>query len=153
MHKISSQIYNNCLFSFCKLHFFAIFQRKWFFIDQNKKRKNIIFSWKKKFFHFFNSNYIEWSYCSRGLWIFLFFVHCFNKNLFQTSYNGFFSLKNIACRYQHFTYKFFVQIFRTNVVLAVFSSYVLALAKNLYEKHTHIMLMKLTKGHDFWHTR
>jgi hypothetical protein len=44
---------------------------------------------------------------------------------------------------------FYVQIFCTNVVLAAFSSYVLALAKNLYKKRARIMLMKLTKGHTF----
>ncbi len=41
---------------------------------------------------------------------------------------------------------FYVQIFCTNVVLAAFSSYVLALSKNLYEKHARLMLMKLTAG-------
>jgi len=41
---------------------------------------------------------------------------------------------------------FYVQIFRTDVVLAVFSSYVLALAKKLYKKCAHITLMKLTTG-------
>jgi len=39
---------------------------------------------------------------------------------------------------------FYVQIFRTNGVLAAFSSYVLALAKNSYEKYARLMLMKLT---------
>jgi len=41
---------------------------------------------------------------------------------------------------------FYVQIFCTNVVLAAFSSYVLALGRNLYEKFVHKMLMKLTLG-------
>jgi hypothetical protein len=40
----------------------------------------------------------------------------------------------------------YVQIFRTNVVLAAFSSFVLALAKNLYKKCARITLMKLTAG-------
>ncbi len=39
---------------------------------------------------------------------------------------------------------FYVQIFRTNVILAAFSSYVLALSKNSYEKHVCLTLMKLT---------
>ncbi len=41
---------------------------------------------------------------------------------------------------------FYVRIFRTNVILAAFSSYILALAKKLYEKRARIMLMKLTTG-------
>ncbi len=39
---------------------------------------------------------------------------------------------------------FYVQIFRTNVGSAAFSSYVLTLAKKLYKKCAHIKLMKLT---------
>jgi len=39
---------------------------------------------------------------------------------------------------------FYVQIFCANVVLAAFSSYVLALAKNLYKKCGHITLLNLT---------
>jgi len=39
---------------------------------------------------------------------------------------------------------FYVRIFRTNIVSAAFSSYVLAMAKNSYKKCVHIMLMKLT---------
>jgi hypothetical protein len=39
---------------------------------------------------------------------------------------------------------FYVRIFRMNVVLAAFSSYVLALAKNSYKKCARKMLMKLT---------
>jgi len=39
---------------------------------------------------------------------------------------------------------FYVRIFRTNVVFAAFSSYGLALVKNLYEKRARLMLMKLT---------
>jgi len=42
---------------------------------------------------------------------------------------------------------FYVQIFHANVVLASFSNYVLALSKNSYEKHAHIVLMKLTTSH------
>ncbi len=45
---------------------------------------------------------------------------------------------------------FYVQIFCTNVVLAAFSSYVLALSKNLYKKHACLMLMKLTAGSIFF---
>jgi hypothetical protein len=41
---------------------------------------------------------------------------------------------------------FYVQIFCTNVISAAFSSYVLALAKNSYEKRACQMLMKLTAG-------
>jgi len=41
---------------------------------------------------------------------------------------------------------FYVRIFCTNVVLAAFSSYVLALSKNLNEKHARLTLMKLTAG-------
>ncbi len=44
---------------------------------------------------------------------------------------------------------FYVQIFRTNVVSAAFSSYVLALLKNLYEKRSRKMFVKLTLGVDF----
>jgi len=36
-----------------------------------------------------------------------------------------------------------------NVVLAAYSSYVLALAKKLYAKHTQKTLMKLTAGVNF----
>jgi len=39
---------------------------------------------------------------------------------------------------------FYVQIFCADVVLAAFSSYVLALAKNSYKKCARIMLMKWT---------
>ncbi len=39
-----------------------------------------------------------------------------------------------------------VQIFCTNVVPAAFSSYILALAKNLYEKRVQKTLMKLTEA-------
>jgi len=46
-----------------------------------------------------------------------------------------------------FHQRFYVRIFHTNVVLAAFSCYILALAKNLYEKGARIMLMKLTAGH------
>ncbi len=41
---------------------------------------------------------------------------------------------------------FYVHIFHTNIILAAFSSYVLALAKKLYKKCARIMLMKLIKG-------
>jgi len=41
---------------------------------------------------------------------------------------------------------FYVQIFCTNMVLAAFSSYILALSKNLYEKCAGMTLMKLTNG-------
>ncbi len=41
---------------------------------------------------------------------------------------------------------FYVQIFGTNDVSAAFSSYVLALSKNLYEKCAHMTLMKFTIG-------
>jgi len=44
---------------------------------------------------------------------------------------------------------FYGRIFWTNVVSAVFSSYILALSKNMYKKRAHIMLMKLTTGVDF----
>jgi len=37
-------------------------------------------------------------------------------------------------------------VFRTNVVLAAFSSYVLALGKNSYGKFARLTLMKLTLG-------
>ncbi len=51
-----------------------------------------------------------------------------------------------SCQFhQHF----YAQIFCTNVILAAFSSYVLALAKNLYEKCTRKMLMKLTPPVNF----
>ncbi len=45
-----------------------------------------------------------------------------------------------------FHQRFYVRIFCTNVVLAAFSSYVLALAKNSYEIRARKMLMKLTEG-------
>jgi hypothetical protein len=48
-------------------------------------------------------------------------------------------------RYQ-FHQRFYVRIFRTNIVSAAFSSYILALAKNLYKKREQKMLMKLTEG-------
>ncbi len=38
----------------------------------------------------------------------------------------------------------YVRIFRTNIVSAAFSNYILALAKKLYEKRVCITLMKLT---------
>jgi len=41
---------------------------------------------------------------------------------------------------------FYLQIFCTKVILAAFSSYVLALLKNSYKKRAHITLMKLTTG-------
>jgi hypothetical protein len=43
----------------------------------------------------------------------------------------------------------YVRIFRTNVVLAAFSSYALALAKNSYKKRSRKMLMKSTAGVNF----
>jgi len=42
-----------------------------------------------------------------------------------------------------FHQRFYIQIFCTNVVLSAFSSYVLALAKNLYEKRPQKTVMKL----------
>ena len=48
-----------------------------------------------------------------------------------------------------FHQRFYVQIFRTNVGSAAFSSYVLAFEKNLYEKCAKTMLMKLTVGLNF----
>jgi len=42
----------------------------------------------------------------------------------------------------------YVRIARTSVVSAAFSSYVLALAKNLYKKGARKTLMKLTAGED-----
>ncbi len=45
-----------------------------------------------------------------------------------------------------FRQRFYVRIFCTNVVSAAFSSYVLALSKNSYEKRVRKMLMKLTPG-------
>ncbi len=54
-----------------------------------------------------------------------------------------FNVDEIDCRCQ-FHQHFYVRIFRTNVVSAAFSSYVLALAKNLYKKCARKMLMKLT---------
>ncbi len=45
---------------------------------------------------------------------------------------------------------FYVHIFHTNIVSAAFSSYILALAKNLYKKSARITLMKLTTGWT-WH--
>ncbi len=41
------------------------------------------------------------------------------------------------------------RIFRTNVILAAFSSYILALGRNSYEKFVRRMLMKLTAGVNF----
>jgi hypothetical protein len=51
-------------------------------------------------------------------------------------------IENRCKFHQHF----YVQIFRTNVILAAFSSYFLALAKNSNEKRMRKMLMKLTAG-------
>jgi len=45
-----------------------------------------------------------------------------------------------------FHQRFYLQIFRTNVVLAAFSRYVLALNKLSNKKCARIMLMKLTEG-------
>ncbi len=53
------------------------------------------------------------------------------------------SVKHKVCQFQQ---RFYVRIFHTNVVLAAFSSYILALAKNLYEKPMHKTLMKLTEA-------
>ncbi len=44
---------------------------------------------------------------------------------------------------------FYVRIFRTNVISAPFSRYILALNKLSYEKCARIMLMKLTAGVNF----
>ncbi len=44
---------------------------------------------------------------------------------------------------------FYVPIICTNIVSAAFSSYILALVKNLYKKWARIMLMKLTPGLNF----
>ncbi len=44
------------------------------------------------------------------------------------------------------TSTFYVQIFCTEIVSAAFSSYILALLKNLYVKRACITLMKLTTG-------
>ena len=52
-------------------------------------------------------------------------------------------LRTTMCQFHQ---RFFARFFRTNVVLAAFSSYVLALSKNSYEKRTRKMLMKLTAG-------
>ncbi len=43
-----------------------------------------------------------------------------------------------------FHQRFYVRFFRTNIISAAFSSYVLALAKNLYKKRARLTLMKLT---------
>ncbi len=48
-----------------------------------------------------------------------------------------------------FHQRFYVRIFHTNIDLAAFSSYVLALSKNPYEKRARKMLMKLTAGFNF----
>jgi len=50
------------------------------------------------------------------------------------------------CRQVSISSTFYAQIFHMKVVLAAFSSYVLALAKNSYKKHVRSMLMKLTSG-------
>jgi len=41
------------------------------------------------------------------------------------------SLSETSCQFQQ---HFYVQIFHTNIIWAAFSSYILALAKNLYKK-------------------
>ena len=51
--------------------------------------------------------------------------------------------REVRCQFHQ---RFYVRIFRMNVILAAFSSYILALAKNSYEKGARIMLMKLTEG-------
>ncbi len=43
-----------------------------------------------------------------------------------------------------FHQRFYIQIFRTKVVLAAFSSYILALAKKLFKKCARLTLMKFT---------
>ncbi len=55
---------------------------------------------------------------------------------------------DLHCRCQ-FHQCFYVQIFRMKVVWAAFSSYILALAKNLYEKCAQKMLMKLMAGQPY----
>jgi len=55
-------------------------------------------------------------------------------------------LKHGELTSSQFHQHFYVQIFRTNVVSAAFSSYVLALSKNSYEKFARFTLMKLTPG-------
>jgi len=63
----------------------------------------------------------------------------------KRSFLLFFNNMNCHIRCQ-FHQRFYVQIFHTYVFLAAFSSYVLALAKNLYEKFARSTLMKLTVG-------
>ncbi len=61
------------------------------------------------------------------------------NNIFDDDiFDGHFSIK------ESISSTFYVQIFRTNIIFAAFSSYVLALAKNLYEKCACLTLMKLT---------
>ncbi len=50
------------------------------------------------------------------------------------------------CLLESISSTFYIQIFRTNVILAVFSSLVLALSKNSYEKRASLTLVKLTAG-------
>jgi len=61
---------------------------------------------------------------------------------FQSKYVASFILSSWCQFHQHF----YLRIFHTNIVSAAFSSYVLALAKNSYEKHPHKTLMKCTDG-------
>jgi len=44
---------------------------------------------------------------------------------------------------------FYIRIFHTNVLSAAFSSYILALLKNLYKKCARLTLMKFTTGVNF----
>ncbi len=54
-----------------------------------------------------------------------------------------------ATIWSRFHQRFFACFFRTNVVLAAFSSYVPALSKILYEKFAQKTLVKLTTGDNF----
>jgi hypothetical protein len=55
------------------------------------------------------------------------------------------SLRGFVCQVS-ISSTFYIQIFRTNIILAAFSSYILALAKKLYKKGARKTLMKLMAG-------
>jgi len=57
--------------------------------------------------------------------------------------------KNVAEIRCQFHQHFYIQIFRTNVVLAVFSSYMYVEKRRSYEKFVRLTLMKLTQGSFF----
>ncbi len=94
-------------------------------------------------------NFNNWEFKTELLFIFLVFAFCSSTD-HSNSYKcvpltleGWEALVSISST-------FYVQIFCTNVIPAAFSSYILALGRNLYKKCAHKMLMKSTPGVNFY---